>query len=561
LQTTNPALPTYQPYNFTSKHTDMDYLRVDGEIFSGLTLENTAYTYAYWNHTLSPNNQTQTFQDIQNNTSEGNYGPGAPNSNLNFASGVASGVKDPNNAILAYSKQNAYRVYGDILRLSQDYDFGWMSGQVRAGIWMETQATHRFKYYFDSITCFNKGVDVFDVGDIAANAACGVAYKPFAGAYTGPGGSSPFYSPPSPGNPQGKVNPKSIMVGAITGVNQQGFAKDDEHSDWNQYQPFLEWEIHPLDMEDLTITPGVKFVHWNHAVNAAVGQGNLCGVGANNTNTPNPPNPAVCPNAPGTNFQESFITRDTLPFAEINYKIEPSWSVYFEYAKGIYVPDIGTFEQTTVASQFPAPETTTNYQVGTVYYADNFTFDADLYYIPINNNYANPTPCSFDSSEQCYNVLTSAIYKGIEGEGTYAFGDELKDSWGLDLTGLSVFANGALMYSKSGGLWVATAPQFTAAGGILYVHNGWKFSLIDKIVGPQFADGAQLFKIGSYGNLTSTVGYTFQNLELDVNVDNLMDNRNVTSISSPSAASWQTNLGQYFWQSPRMFMGTVKWRY
>ena len=73
----------------------------------------------------------------------------------------------------------------------------------------------------------------------------------------------------------------------------------------------------------------------------------------------------------------------------MNYKIEPSWSIYFEYAKGIYIPDISAFENTppTGPGSFPAPETTTNYQFGTVYYADQFTFDADVYYIPIHNNY------------------------------------------------------------------------------------------------------------------------------------------------------------------------------
>ena len=40
----------------------------------------------------------------------------------------------------------------------------------------------------------------------------------------------------------------------------KGFAKDNEYSGWTQYQPFLEVDIKPSD--DLTITPGVKYVHW-----------------------------------------------------------------------------------------------------------------------------------------------------------------------------------------------------------------------------------------------------------------------------------------------------------
>ena len=57
-------------------------------------------------------------------------------------------------------------------------------------------------------------------------------------------------------------------------------------------------------------------------------------------------------------------------------------------------------EQPSDGPEFPAPETTTNYQFGTVYYADQFTFDADVYYIPIHNNYIAadvfaPTPSEF----------------------------------------------------------------------------------------------------------------------------------------------------------------------
>ena len=47
-----------------------------------------------------------------------------------------------------------------------------------------------------------------------------------------------------------------------------GYAKDDEYSAWTQYEPFAEIDIRPT--EDLLITPGVKYIHWNHSVNAPV---------------------------------------------------------------------------------------------------------------------------------------------------------------------------------------------------------------------------------------------------------------------------------------------------
>jgi iron complex outermembrane recepter protein len=538
LQDTNPNLPTYEPYNYTSKETDMDYLREDGKLL-GVTIENTSYSYAYWNHTFSPNNQTQTAANIAADTSQGNA-----------SMYLANGTKDPN-VILAYSKENAYRVYGDILRLSEDYDFGWLSGQIREGVWWETQATHRFKYFYDSITCTQDGIDPFDVGDEAANAACGVADKPFDEAANG----SPLPAPASAatgGEPFSKA--KSILNGAL------GYAKDDEHSDWTQYQPFLEVDLKPLD--NLTITPGVKYVHWDHGVNAPVEQGNLCGVGAGTGNT------TTCPNTPGEDFREGFITRDLLPFAEANYKIEPSWSVYAQYAKGIYVPDISTFENAspTAPNGFPTPELTTNYQVGTVFYADNFTFDADVYYIPVSNN-IEAGICTFDASEECEFNTGTALYKGIEGEGTYALGDV----FGFDLSGLSIFGNGALMSSKQGrgstnpGNWEESAPNWTAAAGVLYNHENWKFSLIDKLVGSQYSDQANTpaYKLGSYADLFGSVGYTLGMFEANLTADNILDRRNTTliTINDTSIQPAATSLNQFFFQPPRSLMFALKVHY
>ena len=509
LQGTDATLPTYTPYNYTSKQTDLDYFRVTGDLLPGVKLDNTTYTYAYWNHTFSPNCETQTLAQIQADSS-------CDNASVKLINGTTDAK-----GLLAYSKENAYRVYGDILRFSEDYDFGWVSGQVREGVWWETQATHRFKYYYDMITCANDGIDPFDVGTAAASAACGVK--------------------------------KGTQNGVL------GYAKDDEYSDWTQYQPFLEVDIKPLD--NLTITPGVKYVHWDHGVNAPVEQGNGCGVGL------------ACPpyNAVGQDFRAGFINRDVLPFAEVNYKIEPSWSVYGQYAKGIYVPDISSFETSGIPTVYPAPETTTNYQLGTVYYADSFTFDADLYYIGVNNNIID-VPCAGDPSDTCADNDGRAIYKGLEGEGTYAFGDELMNMWGVDLHGLSVFANGALMSSKQtsgafAGFWEPGAPRWTAAAGILYKNEHWKFALIDKLVGPQYSDTANVkyYELHSYANLNTTLGYSIGPAELDVSIDNLLDSRKNTLITEAVAgvppASWQTSSDQYFFQPPRTVMATLKVRF
>ena len=519
LQNTNPNLPTYQLYNLTRKETDMDYVRVNGTLFSSLTIDNQLYTYAYWNHTFSPNSQTQTLAQIQAGTS-------TDNGKLTLDNGTV----DPN-GLLAYDKQNAYRVFGDILKVSQDYNFGWLSGQVRTGVWWEVANTHRYKFYFDANQCVAVNATPYlDTMNIPyATQQCGVKKGSV---------SEPIY----------------------------GYGKEDELTRWNQYEPFLEVDIKPID--DLTITPGVKYIHWFHGDNSPMAQGTLCGVGLACT-TLNAAGQVIQSNSLGQNYLAGFDTTDTLPFLTVNYKIRPSWSVYFEYAKGIYVPDIGAFEaggQGQPITGFPSAETTTNYQLGTVYYADNWTFDGDIYYIGVNNNYIS-LPCSYDINETCFLNDGIAIYKGIEGEGTYAF-DQL---FGIDISGLSVFASGSLMSARQGGAnggrWEPNAPAWTGALGLQFRNDMWRFALIDKVTGQAYNDTNNLkyYEYPAYNNLNIVGGVTLGNFDLSLNIDNALSSRQPTVISEATnnvvSGTPATSLDQYIYQAPRSYMVNLKARF
>lgn len=510
LQNTNPNLPTYQLYNLTRKQTDMDYVRVNGELFDGLKIEDQVYTYSYWNHTFSPNSQTQTAAQILAGTSGGNA-----------VDTLDNGTKTASTGILSYDKQNAYRVYGNVLRLTQDYDFGWLKGEVRAGFWWEAQNTARYKFYFDAQTCNSYGLTPYlqTMNLAEATQYCGAK--------------------------KGSVS-----------IPTYGYGKELEFTRWHQNEPFVEVDLKPTD--DLTITPGFKYIQWFHGTNSPMEQGSLCGVGLACT-TLNAAGQVVNSNTLGQNYVGGFETTHDLPFLTVNYKIQPSWSVYFEYAQGIYIPDISSFENSTPTQQFPAPETTTNYQFGTVYYADNFTLDGDIYYIGVNNNYSTQN-CSYDITETCYINTGAATYKGIEAEGTYAFHDIL----GMDVTGLSVFANGALMTARSAGKWLANAPNYTAALGVLYKNDEWKFALIDKLTGQAYNDTVNLkyYELPAYNNLNAVFGYTLGNLDFNISADNLLNSRQPLTISENTTGVAQTNpatsLDLYQFQAPTSFMFTLR---
>ncbi len=494
LQINNPAAGTYAPYNHVHKKTDMDYLRLQGDMGWGLHIDNTFYTYAYVNKTLSTLDVLQTAADITKGITETN--------------GTIVGGAPFKNDIPGYTKQNAYRNWGNIFRISKDFDFGWLTGQVRTGVWWESSASQRARSDFDVTQCF------------AAAVSC-----------------NPFHGPQFP-DASNVAATKSAPFGG-------GFYEYEEHTNWNQYQPFVELELHPL--EDLTITPGFKYVWWNHSVVAPLEQKRV------------PVGPA----------NAQFTTTRDLPFLMANYKIEPSWSVYAQYAQGIYVPDISSFEQKTVAVSFPKAQTTTNYQVGTVYYADQFTFDADVYYIGVNNNIVfqacNLPPNNGPASETCGVNTGTATYKGIEGEGTYALGGELE--------GLSVFLNGSLNSSKTGGKWVKQAPMWTSASGIFYKMGIWKFSLIDKIVGQQYSDltNTTFYKLGAYNVMDAKGSVTYGPLEFGLGIFNLLNSRSLASVGINDKntigadvndlANRGSSLDQYYYQPSRSFQFTVKARF
>jgi iron complex outermembrane receptor protein len=254
-----------------------------------------------------------------------------------------------------------------------------------------------------------------------------------------------------------------------------------------------------------------------------------------------------------------------------NYKLQPSWSVYAQYAQGIYVPDISAFEQTTPLSTANAPkaQTTTNYQAGTVYYADNFTFDADVYYIGVNNNIVfqscTTAPFNGPSGEPCALNTGVATYKGIEGEGTYAFDG--------DLEGLSVFLNGSIGSAKSQGKWIKGAPMWTSASGIFYKMGIWKFSLIDKLVGQQYSDNSNttFYKLGAYNNMDAKASVTWEALEFGLGISNVLNSRSLAAVTVNDKATIGGNvndllnrgssLDQYFYQPSRGFQFTVKARF
>jgi iron complex outermembrane receptor protein len=556
LQDTNSHRSDFTGFNSEHKETDLDYLRLRGKIGHTL-IDDEFYTYAYVNRTVTSNNIEQTKADAIAGVTPLDY------------------INNPSNTDLeGYTKLNAYRVWGNVFRMTDKFDVFDIPGEWRAGLWAEGQATQRGRVYFDETACL--------------------------AAHCYPFHQATLYADTNEPSANGNVPAKTVgTVPLGTGYH--------EHTNWTQYEPFVEIELDVTP--DLTITPGVKYVYWTH------------GIAPNSVEKGKPP--TVYPSS----SPDEFTTSRTLPFVTANYKIQENWSAYFQYAGGIYVPDITAFQFNKPIVEFPKAQTTTNYQFGTVFYADNFTADADVYYIDSDNTLqyikGNGTNGCLNG-DSCATNAGPVIYKGIEGEATYTF-DEKQLGGALD--GLAVFGNGSLNaalqhvnptgpistpHQTLGPAYQAQqAPFWTAAAGLIYKHNGWKLSLIDKLTGQQYEDtpnkrvdasgnliwmvnasnqtvrnpayhGGSYYKLPATNTLDFTGSYDFGDIvgadwELGGGVYNILGARDPLAVtindSAPHAAGGDSStnvtqyrlrpnsLDQYYFMPERSFQATIKARF
>ena len=308
----------------------------------------------------------------------------------------------------------------------------------------------------------------------------------------------------------------------VSGAATPADIKFDQHSNINHTEEFVELDIRPI--EGLSITPGFKHVDFNRKINADYNQTTRYAQHTTDTYTAD------------------------LPFATINFSIDPRLSIYGQFAKGFLAPPLSVLYVANPGLSTVAPEKSTNYQAGAVYHGTHLSLDADAYYIKFKNKFS-----SFVSTvpgEGTVFINQGAVtYKGVEGQITYA----------LD-NGLAVFANGSRNYAKTDNpgvahTQVANAPFYTAAGGVLFKHGPLRFSLIDKYTGKQFgADGeAAAYRIPGYNDAIVSARYTFGIVRVGIEVDDLFGSKRATNISPGKTALFD----QYFYQPGRSITGDI----
>lgn len=323
---------------------------------------------------------------------------------------------------------------------------------------------------------------------------------------------------------------QAAVAGAIATINN---VKYEQNSGWKLYQPFAEFEW--AATEQLKVTPGIKYMHTQLTIDALVNQT------ARLTQ----------------NIEKDFNA--TLPFLTANYKLSPTWSTYAQYAKGMLVPDISSYQSTNANATSIDPQRSTNYQWGIVHKSDRLTFDTDLYYIDFDNKIA-VVPGT--TAQPIYYNQGGVIYKGVEGELTYAFDN-----------GFSAYVNGSInrAASKATGLQIANVPDSTEALGLLYNQGGWSASLMYKRVGRTYALDNSAYAVDPYSTTDLNVGYTFahpgwlaKKVKVQLGIFNLFNKQDVitatpTNSDNTKAVYGQVNAGDTFlFQPARSVMASVR---
>jgi iron complex outermembrane receptor protein len=406
---------------------------------------------------------------------------------------INSALKTVANDIPGYTKVNQYRTSGDVAEVTFKTTFG--TGKI--GVWYESSFSHRYRYDYDLTTAF------------AAN-AFGDGHFDFAA-------MTNYYNY--------KETDKAFNV-MTNGQPVPLFIKYDERTSWQQIQGFGEFEFHLFD-DKLKITPGVKIQNFTRKINTPIA--------AQSTRV-------------GINAQDSY--KPTLPYATINYLIQPNFSVYAQFAKGFLIPSLGNSLETQVptAGGFACapgvtcniqPTKTTNYQAGAVFAGDRLNIDADGYYIKTSNS------TSVDPSTGVATQSTGpATYKGLEAQVSYLF-----------LKSLTGIVNGSINTAKddTSHMWLAQAPNYTALAGVIYNTGPLKLSYLHKFTGRQYADTAQVVRIAPYSNGIASASVTYGRVTVGVSVYNVFDDRSTTKLGSPTSTS-----ALYFFQPGRSYEAQVK---
>ena len=292
-----------------------------------------------------------------------------------------------------------------------------------------------------------------------------------------------------------------------------------EYFTTNSYQPFAEYSYQAIPK--LTITGGFKYAYYNQNFTQYPDNGKTIGTPLNGA-------PAVYTDA----HYDS-----PLPDASINYRIQPNWSAYVQFAQGSVIPPSSVFDvKTQSVETLPKPARTTAYQAGTVVKLSRVMFDADFFRIKFQNAYSSYT----SNGQTIYYLNPDSVTIGTEMETNVSI-----------TRGLSAYANGTVgqaQYTGTGvpsGLWAANTPAYTQGSGLTYQQRNLDLGIFQKCVGPMWSDNKTFHDqvpIQPFNSVNVFMNYTVRNntwfdqTKVALSFNNLLNEQDVIGVSPGTAA-------------------------
>lgn len=389
-----------------------------------------------------------------------------------------------------------YRSIGDVLRLTDSMT----SGDLDMGIWYDYQYNDRFEYNLDMT---------------------------LGGAYDNP-----------------NATPGSFVAGVTDPIAVAAASPDRLMSDTlTTMQPYVDYAWKATDQ--LTITPGVKYVSFKRTIDAKVNDG---------TGAP-------------LSFDHTWNKAE--PSVVAHYVFSKSMSGYAQVSKGYLAPRLQLFgkslasnNQSTGSTQPDAsslsPEETNNYQVGTAWASQKLAVSADIYRIDWNNEIVVDQAASTPTAT-VYKNAGGTTYKGIETEATYYVG-----------SGVSVYGNYSnnSAKAKSDGSWIDNTPESTNALGLIYNLGPTYASLTSKTVGKRYSGASDSngndIQLPSYTTANFSASYKLRHLgswaksaKVSLNVNNLTDKKVAYAFSDTGV----NGDNAWFWTPARSYQVNVAFKF
>lgn len=256
-----------------------------------------------------------------------------------------------------------------------------------------------------------------------------------------------------------------------------------------------------------------------------------------------------------------------MPSAGMRYQFSNQEQIFFNVADNFKAPPDSIFygllnANGTLKSVNVTAETSTNYDLGYRYAAENLTASGTLFY----NDFKNRIATAYDpinNASTNYNVGSSTI-KGVELESAWRFLPKWSTYSSLTYTQSTMLQNlntAAGVFAATAGKQFPDTPNWMAGAALQYRDGPWSHSLSAKytgrrystLVNDEYVSGFTLFNLDSRFHLPS--GDLIKNPTLHLNVYNLF-NASYRYLNAGSGSGFTTNAAAaplYYVGAPRAF--------